>query len=945
MTPERWQQIELVLGDALELPPQQRSGFLAKVCSDDVALRQEVESFLALGDEEARTSFLQSSADHVILPPGTRLGEYEVQSLLGVGGMGQVYRAHDPRLRRDVAVKIMLRLVSNDPDRLRRFEQEARAAAALNHPNILAVHQLGTYEGAPYLVSELLEGETLREQLKRGRLAVRKAIDYGMQIARGLAAAHEKGIAHRDLKPENLFITKDGRAKILDFGLAKLTESQAGAKHSTPTLSDKTGPGVVMGTAGYMAPEQVRGQTADHRADIFAFGTILYEVLTGKRAFQKPTSVETRAAVLNEDPPGVSLLAPTTPLALQRIVHRCLEKNPEQRFQSASDLAFALEASTDSGRSSATVLAQVSKLSRKWIYPATAAAIVLAALSAILRLRPQRALVPTIDWVQITNFADTVTSPAFSPDGRMLTFLRGDNTFVTAGQVYVMLLPHGNSVRLTNDSSPKMSPIFSPDGANVTYTVPWDTWTVPVLGGQPRRWLPNASGLTWLDADNVMFSQITSGNHMEVVSSDLSRAHVHSIYTPESLMGMAHRSYLSPDHKWVIVAEMTGVFWDRCRLIPFDASARGTPIGPADGICTAAAWSPDGTWMYLNTNSGHAFHIWRQRFPHGKIEQVTSGPTEEEGIAFAPDGTSIVTAVGIQRSSVWLHDSRGDRLLTSEATAALADVRNGGPFSPDGEKLYYLVRRTPGREVSSDQAVGELWEFDLQSGATQAIMPGFSITAFSFSPDGREIAFSALGDAGTFPSIWVAPLDRSSAARMLQNAADDPRFTPAFIYYRRRTPAGSYVHRVHPDGSGDEQIWDERIQRFASSPDGRYLAMSLPIEKEGGWKLEIVDWARKRVQPVCNDAIAYWSDDGRSFMATGGIWNGDKSAPTYLISLPVSSGIPELPPKGLSNVSQFAGLKNVRTIPASVIKAGRKPDTYAFVKETVQRNLYRIPLR
>jgi len=942
MTPERWQQIELVLGDALELPPEQRSGFLAKVCSDDAALRQEVESFLALGDDEAHTSFLQSSGKHVTLPPGTKLGEYEVQSVLGIGGMGEVYRAHDPRLRRDVAVKVLPSLVSSDQDRLRRFEQEAHAAAALNHPNILAVYQMGTYEGAPYLVSELLEGETLREQLKRGRLAVRRAIDYGVQIARGLAAAHETGIAHRDLKPENLFVTKDGRVKLLDFGLAKLIQSHAGSRQSAPTLSKPTEPGVVMGTVGYMAPEQVRGQIADHRTDIFAFGVILYEVLTGQRAFRKPTSVETMNAILNEESPSVSLLVPTIPLALQRIVQRCLERNPEQRFQSASDLAFALESLSDSSAPSSLDPAHTRKLPPRWTYPAIASAVVLVALLAIW-LRTQSSLVPTNDWVQITNFADSVTSPAFSPDGRMLTFLRGDDSFVTAGQVYVMLLPHGNPVRLTNDSFSKMSPVFSSDGANVTYTVPWDTWSVPVLGGQPRLWLPNTSGLSWLDADNLMFSQITSGNHMQLVSSDLSRAHVHTIFSPENFMGMVHRSYLSPDHKWVIVAEMTGVFWDRCRLIPFDASARGTPIGPSDGICTAAAWSPDGTWMYLSTNSGQAFHIWRQRFPNGSIEQVTSGPTEEEGIAFAPDGTSIVTAVGIRRSSVWLHDSRGDRLLTSEGTAALSDPRNGGPFSPDGKKLYYLVRRTPGREFSSDQAVGELWELDLKSGATQAIMPGFSITAFSFSPDGREIAFSALSDDGT-PTIWVAPLDRSSAARMLQNAADDPRFTPAFIYYRKRALDGAYVHRIHPDGSGDEQIWDQRIQRFATSPDGRYLAMTLPIKKGGQWKLEIVDWARKRVQPVCNDAIAYWSDDGRSFI-THGVSVGDKNAPTYLIGLPVSAGIPELPPKGLSDVSQFAGLKHARTIPVRVIGAGRMPDTYAFVKETVQRNLYRIPLR
>jgi serine/threonine protein kinase len=211
----------------------------------------------------------------VTLRSGTKLGEYEVKSLPGSGGIGEVYRARDSRLGRDVAIKVLPSFLSSDSERLRRFEQEARAAAALNHPNILAVHQMGPYEGAPYLVSELLEGETLREQMKRGRLSVRKAIDYGVQIARGLAAAHEKGIVHRDLKPENLFVTKDGGVKILDFGPAKLTRPQSSSEHSAPTLSEGTEAGVVMGTVGYMSPEQVRGQTADYRVDIFTFGAIL----------------------------------------------------------------------------------------------------------------------------------------------------------------------------------------------------------------------------------------------------------------------------------------------------------------------------------------------------------------------------------------------------------------------------------------------------------------------------------------------------------------------------------------------------------------------------------------------------------------------------------------------------------------------------------------------
>src|SRR5271165_706798 len=283
------------------------------------------------------------------LTPGTILGQYEIRSPLGAGGMGEVYRAHDTRLDREVAIKVLPEYLTYDSERLRRFEQEARAAAALNHPNILAVYQMATHEGVSYMVTELLEGETLRERLRRGPIPLRKAIDYAVQIAHGLAAAHDKGIVHRDLKPENLFVTKDGRVKILDFGLAKLVQPRD-ASGAEATLASGTEPGMVMGTVGYMSPEQVRGKTADHRSDIFSFGTVLYEMVTGKHTFRKPTSAETMTAILKEEPPSISQIAPTSPPGLQRVVHRCLEKSPEQRFQSASDLAFALEALSDSGR-------------------------------------------------------------------------------------------------------------------------------------------------------------------------------------------------------------------------------------------------------------------------------------------------------------------------------------------------------------------------------------------------------------------------------------------------------------------------------------------------------------------------------------------------------------------------------------------------------------------
>src|SRR6266550_3282233 len=279
------------------------------------------------------------------ISPDTVIGQYRIISKIGEGGMGEVYRARDAKLGRDVAIKVLPAAFSADAERLRRFEQEAQAAGALNHPNILVIFHIGTHEGAPYIVSELLEGETLRERLAGAALPQRKAIDYALQTTHGLAAAHAKGIVHRDLKPDNLFVTHDGRVKILDFGLAKLTGTGDGTQSQTeiPTRKVNTDPGIVMGTMGYMSPEQLKGQPADHRSDIFSFGAILYEMLSGNRAFRGDSMAETMSAILREDPPDLSETNKTVSPALERVVRHCLEKNPAERFHSARDLAFAIE--------------------------------------------------------------------------------------------------------------------------------------------------------------------------------------------------------------------------------------------------------------------------------------------------------------------------------------------------------------------------------------------------------------------------------------------------------------------------------------------------------------------------------------------------------------------------------------------------------------------------
>lgn len=347
----------------------------------------------------------------------TQLGPYKIIALIGSGGMGEVYRARDTRLLRDVAVKVLPASFTNDPERLRRFEQEARAVATLNHPNIVSVYDVGAADGVHYIVSELLEGETLRQRITPSGLQARKTIELAIQLANGLAAAHEQNIVHRDLKPENIFVTHNGRVKILDFGLAKLRRPQPLAETLGGETLAETDAGQVLGTVGYMSPEQVKGEAADHRSDVFSFGSILYEMLNGQRAFKRNTSAETMTAILNEDPPEFAGHTGAIAPALERIVRHCMEKQPGQRFQSAHDIAFALESL--SGISGATAPTST-PVRRQWIRPALAALVLLAAgLALVAWLRPSApGLHPKLH--RITFRRGTIWNARFTPDGNMI---------------------------------------------------------------------------------------------------------------------------------------------------------------------------------------------------------------------------------------------------------------------------------------------------------------------------------------------------------------------------------------------------------------------------------------------------------------------------------------------------------------------------------------------
>src|SRR6516225_321616 len=462
-----WQRVQSLFLEAVDLSSEERVRFLDNACAGDVEIRREVESLLTHDGTserhiaEALAGTAQRLFDAVSLKPGTRVGEYEVSKLIGSGGMGEVYQARDLRLARNVAIKVLPSFLTNDPDRLRRFEQEARAAAALNHPNILAVYQMGFYNGAPYVVSELLEGHTVRELVKGGPLSWRNATEYGVQIVRGLAAAHGKGITHRDLKPENLFVTKDGHVKILDFGLAKVT-------HTSKPNHTVTEAGMVMGTVGYMSPEQVRGEAVDYRTDFFAFGAILYEMLSGQRAFNEPTAADTMSAILNQDPPGISQLQPTTPPALQRVVQRCLEKNREQRFQSASDLAFALEALSDSAITSpVAVRDQNSKKPNRVRAAVAGVAVALGALVAAYWWMQQPLPEPKVsNYVQLTH--DGLQKSLIGTDGlRIYLGLGGSGNSGPQG-IAEISVSGGAPKRMPILPSTNMVPVgLSPDGSEI----------------------------------------------------------------------------------------------------------------------------------------------------------------------------------------------------------------------------------------------------------------------------------------------------------------------------------------------------------------------------------------------------------------------------------------------------------------------------------------------
>lgn len=813
----------------------------------------------------------------VSIAPGDRIDGFEVLGLLGAGGMGEVYRARDPVLKRDVAIKVLPASAAADAGRLQRFEQEAQAAAALNHPNILVIYRFGSYEGAPYLVSELLEGATLRERLERRPMAVQKEIETGVQIARGLAAAHDKGIVHRDLKPENLFITKDGHVKILDFGLAKLLPRHLSGEQTT--VAQGTNPGTVLGTVGYMSPEQVRGSAVDHRSDIFALGAILYEMLTGKCAFQRSTSAETMTAILNEEPPAISQIAPFTPPGLQRVVKRCLEKNPEQRFQSASDLAFALEALSDSSNavmSSSAAPAQTKRRrARSALWIGCAAALVIAGY-VILHLQSDGRNLRITEYAQLTHSG--AAGQVVGTDGVSIYLSTGISDPV--GRVAVS----GGEIE-TFTKLPVRSYLLdvSPDGTTLLYVV-YQTKIAPaaplyslkVLGGSPR-YLGFADGATWGPDGNSIWYE----NNGEIFQMNADGTNAHKLI---SAGGSISSLAISPDGKKI------RYFRDRAL---WEASSGGTGLHQLlrrwhqqrPDCC--GAWSPDSlTFVFLAAPKSQ---IWaldeRSTLLHKPSQQpisLTSSPIEWGNPVFSKDGKRIFCTGWTLRGELIRFDAKSKQFqpFLGGISANLLS------FSRDGRTVAYVAY--------PDHAI---WKSNVDgTGRLQLSDASLRAEHLSISPDGSQVAFMAPYPESNVRRAYVVS-SRGEEARLLLPKSSGPETDPSWSPdgHKIAFATNTIGDRNRPS---DIQIFDVATEQVSSvpdsagkfsprwSPDGRYLlASSLDLGNLYVLDLKTSNWTQiyKGIS-----AYASWSHDGR-FIYTFR-YAGDPA----ILRIPAKGGVPEL---------------------------------------------------
>jgi serine/threonine protein kinase/Tol biopolymer transport system component len=831
------------------------------------------------------------------LSSGTKLGPYEIISPVGAGGMGEVYRARDTRLGRDVAIKVLPEVVAHDADRLRRLEQEARAIAALNHPNILGIHDIGTHDGAPFLVSEFLEGQTLREKLVSGPLPVRRAIEYALGIAQGLAAAHERGIVHRDLKPENVFVTRDGRIKVLDFGLAKLVRPDEKREADATLTVAESLPGTVMGTIGYMSPEQVRGEPCDVRSDIFSFGVLLYEMLSGKRAFKHQNSAETMAAILREEPPPLADTGWQGPPELQRILARCLEKNVERRFQSACDLAFALE--WLSGTPDSKKVSQP-KSRRAWL-PWIIAGALLTGTAVWETVRPITAPGNPLEKAHFTRVTDFESvEAAISPDGRFVAFLSDhDGPY----DVWLTQVGTGHLINLTQgNAGPLPGPLrnvgFSGDGSEIWIgggDVGMRLRMMPLTGGTPRNFLgEEVANLAWSpDGERIVYHTFAKGDPMFVV--DRTGANARRIFGEEPGIHN-HFPVWSPDGRWIYFVHGTpatkemdlwridpsGSHPERLTQVNSDV-AYPTPVGDSTVFYVAPDADGSGPWLW-------AFDVKRMvsRRASVGLEQYTS-------VQASADGRKLVATISNPVAGLW----------TVPILDRLAEERDVKPFkAPNvralaprfgGSSLFYLSSHGAGDGLwrLRDGQATEIWKgadgalletpavsrdgsrvaivlrrngrrqlHVLSSDGAELLPIAESVVALGsscWSPDGKWIVTG--GNDANGPGLFKILLEGGSPVRLVTGPALNPVWSPdgtLIVYAGTNVSTFAPLLAVRPDGTSVElpHISLRRLgEHVRFSPDGKSLIyMQGLLASQDFWLLDLASMKSRPLTRLQNRA-------------------------------------------------------------------------------------------
>jgi len=823
------------------------------------------------------------------LAAGTRLGPYEILAPLGAGGMGEVYRARDPRLGREVAIKVLPERVAGDADALSRFEREARAVAGLSHPNILAIHDFGVEQGTAYSVTEMLEGETLRERLAGSPLPVRKTLEYAIQIAHGLSAAHDKGVVHRDLKPENIFITHDGRTKILDFGLAKVGLAAEGDLTASPTVDMGTRPGTVLGTMGYMSPEQVRGQAVDHRSDLFAFGSILYEMLSGNRAFSRETPADTMSAILKEDPQSLSAAPQEIPPALLRLVEHCLEKNPAERFQSARDLAFHLEAVGTVSSSTVAAMAPLAATGpRRGL---RAAGLLMAGLAvgaviggfASLRIwSPAPFAPPTIRYI---SYSGKDRDPSASRDGRLIAY---SAVHEGRSQIWLKQFPGGDEVALTTGPDDR-APRISPDGTQVLFDrtdgSDVSVWKIPVVGGEPRKIVDDAYEADWSpDGRLVAFlrDRRDGGSPVSIVgTADASGQQSREI--AEVRLARINSVRWSADGKTLAVVK-AGIenAPNTLLLVPADGGEIRTLVPPPPaGRLSSPVWV-DGSRTLLYTQSetfvsGNNSNLGSNRVI---LQDVASGKAEIK--MWLPLWAGVIDLLGPGRVVLGVASSRQNlreiSLSGGEAEGAGHWLTRGNStdrqptFSPDGQWMLFSSNR--GGNL-------DLWKMSVATGALRRLTEDLAEDWDpAFSPDGTRILWSSNRN-GHF-EIWTCAADGTEARQLTQDGfdAENPTMTSdgRWVVYNSANPAQSGIWKIHPDGTGATLIVAGAWSVPDVSPDGRYVAY-----RRGGQMRAVmiarVEDGDQVMSPIelpggNTNGRVRWMPDGRRFLYLASDENG-----------------------------------------------------------------------